>query len=280
MQKNNKKIEFLGVGIFLDYINSRLRIFEYKQISQVIIEKICFLAKSEGLEKILVICRKNSVKIFEESKFAVESTISGYFTGQDGYFLTYYTEAKRKKRKDIGRCEDVLRIANGENSIMKNKQKNSLNYKIREAEIKDIEQLQELYGSIFKSYPTDIFKKEYLEELINGKDIFKVAIVENKIVSVASAEINEKYLNAEITDCATDIVYSGRGILTEIIKAIEQDLVQRKIKMAYSLCRATEIGINKSLHKLNYAYEGYLINNCNIAGELEDMNVWTKSINN
>lgn len=276
IQQSNKKIEFLGVGLYLDYTNSRLKVVDYKQISRNIIDKICFLAKSEGLEKIIVVCRKKAVKIFQESKFEVESTIAGFFAGQDGYFLTYYAEPKRKQRKNAVMCEKVLGIVKTANSISKNIKKASFNYSIRDAALGDIPQLQELYSSIFKSYPTAIFKREYLEMLINGNDIVKVAIVENKIVSVASAEINERYLNAEVTDCATKPNYSGNGLLSEIIKELEKELIQRNIKTVYSLCRATEVGINKSLRNLNYTYQGCLINNCDIAGDLEDMNVWTK----
>ena len=42
IQQSNKKIEFLGVGLYLDYTNSRLKVVDYKQISRNIIDKICF----------------------------------------------------------------------------------------------------------------------------------------------------------------------------------------------------------------------------------------------
>jgi len=107
---------------------------------------------------------------------------------------------------------------------------------------------------------------------------FKAAFDNGKLVSIASADMDRKNLNAEITDCATYPQYRGRGLLSRLIKAIEEDLKNIGFYSVYSLSRAVNPGINISLSKLDYDYTGRLINNCNICGGFEDMNIWCKKL--
>ena len=111
---------------------------------------------------------------------------------------------------------------------------------------------------------------------MNVQILFKVAIENDNIISIASADMDKCNMNAEITDCATYPEHRGRGILKNLISELEQELFQNGFKTLYSLSRAINPGINKALANLNYKYCGRLVNNCHICGNFEDMNIWVK----
>ncbi len=51
---------------------------------------------------------------------------------------------------------------------------------------------------------------------------------------------------------------------------------KRGIKTSYSIARAVSYGMNITFAKHGYIYSGTLVNNTNIAGSIESMNVWHK----
>jgi len=50
------------------------------------------------------------------------------------------------------------------------------------------------------------------------------------------------------------------------------------IKVVYTIARLNSIPMNKTFLRLNYQYSGTLINNTNIAGKIESMNILYKHI--
>jgi putative beta-lysine N-acetyltransferase len=158
--------------------------------------------------------------------------------------------------------------------------KNNLEYTIRNATDADINEMIKLFSTVFSTYPSPIYDEEYLKQTMNKKVLYKVAVYEGKIVSVAAADMDNENLNAEITDCATYPTYGGKGILSNIIHSLEYNLKSKGFITLYSLSRAINPSINFALSKHNYSYAGGLVNNCNICGTFEDMNIWVKNIHN
>lgn len=66
------------------------------------------------------------------------------------------------------------------------------------------------------------------------------------------------------------------GISKSSIKYHEKELLAMEYKTAYTIARA--YGINITFAKSGYEYGGMLINNTQIAGGIESMNVWYKSL--
>ena len=114
---------------------------------------------------------------------------------------------------------------------------------------------------------------------MNDKVLYKVAALNDKIIGIASADMDKENLNAEITDCATNPDCRGKGVLSNIINSLEKELKNNRFITLYSIARAINPGINIALSKQSYNYSGRLINNCNICGSFEDMNIWVKNIN-
>lgn len=266
-----------GIWLYVDYINNRLKIIDQHNLSEEIITEIIDFAKSKKLSKILLFCEKEYMMAYEKLGFIVEGYIKGFYKGTDAICLSCFVNCERKVSKHEA-IEEVILVE----SLMETNNYNpklGFSYNIRNANEQDIPQMIDLFKEVFATYPSPVNNPEYLREAMKERMLFKVALDDEKIIGIASADMDLDNLNAEITDCATYPQYRGRGILPSLIISLEKDLVDRDFITLYSLSRATNKGINKTLSKLGYEYNGRLINNCHICGDFEDMNIWTKLLN-
>ena len=97
-------------------------------------------------------------------------------------------------------------------------------------------------------------------------------------MALSSAEMDADARNAEMTDFATLPDYRGRGLATLLLEAMEAAMHDREMATAYTIARAPSFGMNITFARMGYRFAGRLINNTNIAGRFEDMNVWYKHL--
>lgn len=264
--------------VYVDYTNSRVKILNCNNISIETIINIINFSLDQSLGKIICNCDHKYFKVFIEAGFQLEGIIDGYFKGVDGICMSYFLDENRQIIKDSSIKNSLLKQSLKLNSSYIYTPNSK--YYIRTATETDIKEMIELFSNVFSTYPSSIYDENYLKETMNEKVLYKVAIDNEKIISIASADMNIENLNAEITDCATYPNYRGKGILSDLIYSLELELKKRRFMTLYSLCRAINPGINFVLKKHNYSFRGRLLNNCNICGGFEDMNIWVKDISN
>lgn len=272
--KENYYQDIMGVNVFVDYTNKRLKILEYSQISEDIIMAIVNFAENECLGKVISNCRIKNLNYFRNCSFKVEGVINGFFNGEDSFCVSNFIDNKREisiNQEEEDRLIQKCVFENKKHTPMKSNQ-----YIIRTALLSDIPQMIKLFSNVFETYPSPVYCSDYLQKVMKDQILFKVAIENDKIISIASADMDKCNMNAEITDCATYPEHRGRGILSNLISDLEQELRQNDFKALYSLSRAINPGINKALANLNYKHSGRLVNNCHICGNFEDMNIWVK----
>lgn len=265
-----------GACLYVDYPNNRLKITGFDNLSEDCIKEIIDFARDKRLGKIIVFCESEKNKILEKCGFIKEGIIKGFFKGTDAICFSYFIDIERTISKLKIVEEEILK-----ESLRSKKayvSRPNFSYCVRTACEKDVPQMTTLFKDVFATYPSPVSNEKYLIEAMKKSVLFKVAEKDGKIIGIASADMDYDNLNAEITDCATLPKYRGNGILPKLIKELETELIERGFITLYSLSRANNKGINKTLSKLNYEYNGRLINNCNICGGFEDMNVWTKNI--
>lgn len=274
---NNYYTKIDCTKIYVDYPNRRVKIIDIDRISSETLKKIIDFSVDENLDKIICNCDSESIEVLEEAGFKMEGKIDGYFKGKDGFCMSYFLSKKRKiscnlyiKNLLIKQCLEL------KDTFIYDS--NKYEYYIRDAEEKDINEMVKLFSAVFSTYPSPIYNEQYLRQTMHENVLYKVADYNGKIVGIASADMDRDNLNAEITDCATYLDYRGKGILSNIIHSLEKDLKKEGFITLYSLCRAINPGINIVLSKHNYKFTGRLINNCNICGAFEDMNIWIKNI--
>lgn len=81
-----------------------------------------------------------------------------------------------------------------------------------------------------------------------------------------------------MTDFATLPEYRGNNFSVILLNKMEKEIEKQSYKLLYTIARAKSYSMNITFSKLGYFYGGTLINNTNIAGNIESMNVWYKKI--
>ena len=267
----------VNAKIHLSSLNKRITIKNYNgsQIEKLL-EQLRQLAQKNNLSKIWVKSHEKDYKKFKKSGFQQEGVIKKYFPENDAIIMSYFTDKKRKQRKNHTKAQKILK----EISSQKIKQNHQLpdSYRFKLAQPKDLPQLARFYEKIFVSYPQPIFNPDYLKQKQTENLIYGIITRQEEIVGAASAETKPELRNAEMTDFATLPGHRGQGLAYHLLNKLEERLQQKKYRALYTIARANIFGINKIFYQNEYQYTGTLIQNCEIDGQLEDMNIWTKII--
>jgi len=142
----------------------------------------------------------------------------------------------------------------------------------------DAHDIAALYRQVFKTYPFPITDPDYIHESMQGTIRYFVIRKSRKLAAVASCEINYESKNAEVTDFATSPGFRGMGLAAHLLQAMETELKNEGILLAYTIARAISRPINSVFAGAGYQYAGLLANNTNICGTMESMNVWYRNL--
>jgi beta-lysine N6-acetyltransferase len=258
----------------VDPYNSRIKLKSFEGDPSAVAATLLKTARSFGAGKAIAFVHPQDKDAF--SGFVQEGEIPGYFAGKDAVCLAGYTDDRRRMPRDTGKAERIIKLAR--EKAGKGESVDSP-YILRPAETADSAALASFYGDIFRdSYPTPVSDPEYLKEAINGDSVFWLLEDNQIIIGAASLETDPVNKNAEVTDCAVMPAYRGQGLLALMVNHLEEEGRQRKLTCLYSLSRALLPGINIVLSASGYRWYGRLINNCQICGDFEDMNIWQKFI--
>ena len=135
-----------------------------------------------------------------------------------------------------------------------------------------------LYGRVFETYPFPIVNPAYIRRTMASHVVYFGIWLTGTLAALSSAEIDLQAHNVEMTDFATLEPYRGRSLATGLLKAMEADMTHRNIATAYTIARAPSFGMNITFARMGYTFAGRLVNNTNIDGGFEDMNVWYKRL--
>ncbi|WP_071394501.1 putative beta-lysine N-acetyltransferase [Bacillus tuaregi] len=269
--------EHFYLEIFIDPFNKRLRVEDYRGEVQMVIREAVEMSRQHKVEKLIFICRSEHYSLLMEHAFQCEAMVDYYFRGSAGFYFTKYFTNHRKESEhwltEDGIIDNVSKLPH-----LKLKQNIPAGYELRKLNKEDGERLALLYREVFQVYPTPLHDPEYIKKTIENGTIYYGFICEGRIVSAASAEVNNSYANAELTDCATVKNHRKFGLMKFILAKLEEALKEQGIFCAYSIARAQSFGMNAALHQLGYAYRGRLVNNCYIFNHLENMNMWVKNL--
>ncbi|WP_171051694.1 putative beta-lysine N-acetyltransferase [Alteribacter natronophilus] len=208
--------------------------------------------------------------------FRQEAVSAGFFNGRKAFIYTMYGKKERGQSETSDENSAVLRrVAEDRKTVQADPVPP---YPVTIAETSDLDSLAALYRNVFPRYPTDIFSADALKKAISSNYTFAVMKNNNGVVIGAASAMETGYGSAEITDCAVDPAYRGKMLLHFIVKVLERECKQKGITTVFSITRAKSTGMNMTVGRLGYTYEGTLINNCIISSGFEDMNIWTKSL--
>lgn len=265
-----------SVRVFFDNYNRRLKVIDYTADSyRALCERLIWLANANHYDKIFIKADKSDWQEFLCLGFVLEGILKYYYRGEDAYVMSRFSSLDRALSQRViaetdlienlmaeDRAHSVPPLPDGYESILATEQ--------------NIPEMVALYRRVFETYPSPLTHPDYIQQTMRRNIVYRAVVDGSHVISAASAELDDKHSNAELTDCATLPEYRGKGLMHHLIQALENDLVARGIKTGYSLARARSHGMNRVFFRLGYEYSGRLINNCDIYGQFEDMNIWVK----
>ena len=274
-----KKVQKRNYSLTLtvDLFNKRVRVDDYLgDVSSCVSEALQAVTEIAA-EKLIFKVRQEHAATLIGSGFIYEAKIDNFYLGSNCLFLVKYFADERRNSKNWMQEDQILLdvLAHPADPKLPKLPKG---YELRKAEESDVVLLANLYETVFEVYPTPMNDPAYIKKCMKHHTIFYIATFEGKIVSAASAEINDFYHNAEMTDCATLPEHRQFGLMKHLLVKLEEELLAKYIFCVYSIARALSFGMNLVLHQLHYQYNGRLANNCYIFDTLEDMNMWVKQL--
>ena len=201
----------------------------------------------------------------------------GFYHGQiDGVFLSKYLSSERKKDPRKDRIQQILEMAH-QSAQQSDSSETDCPFAVRPAAPADTEEMADLFGRVFETYPFPVTDPAYLEDTMESHIHYFCALDGDRIVAVSSCEMDRAAENVEMTDFATMPEYRKKGLAQTLLATMEQHMQEIGIRTFYTIARSLSPGINITFAKENYTYGGTLIKNTNICGKLESMNVWYKN---
>jgi beta-lysine N6-acetyltransferase len=263
--------------VYDDPFNKRIRVDDYYGDLEGVVLYVEELMKNLKREKLIFKGRAEHFLALLERGYLCESMIDDYFLGSNMYFLTKYFDSERMQN-DHWMTEDQIVKSINQMKISPDMIRPPSQYHLKKVDAEDAKQLAILYQSVFQVYPTPLHDENYIKETIKDGTIYYAFYCQEKLVSAASAEVNKRYRNAELTDCATLPEHRKHGLMKILLKKLEEELYHHGIFCSYSIARSLSFGMNAVLHQLGYKYRGRLRNNVFIFDKLENMNVWVKNL--
>ena len=128
------------------------------------------------------------------------------------------------------------------------------------------------------SYPFPIHEAAHIREAQEDGTRFFTVRAEGDLVAASSMEPGGAPGTVEMTDFATLPSYRGQGLATRLLDTMDRHASESGLRVAYTIARALSFGMNITFARCAYQYAGTLINNTQIAGSIESMNVWYKAL--
>lgn len=234
-------------------------------------------ARENGYSKLFAKVPATGVAWFAARGFVNEARVPHMHQGRNaGCFMSKYLDSERRKPADPDLLHDVLEVADSKAGSLGSQPDCS---GVIPLGPDNAEEMGKLYGSVFKTYPFPIHEPEFICDSMASGTVFYGIREQGRLTAVASAEIDSTWKCAEMTDFATSPESRGNGAAGKILTCLEQDMLDRGIMTAYTIARAGSHGMNIVFSRAGYNFAGTLVNNTQIGGTLESMNVWYKPLN-
>ncbi len=270
--------EFQGSTIQHGPYNDRIYLMRLADRASVDFpQQLISLAETKEYSKIFVKVPKDASAAFMQAGFEKEAEIPGFFSGRtSALFMGYYLNNARKQEDDVARLENILHIA-------EDKQKTAVptldaRFRLRQCLEEDVSEMAAIYDQTFASYPFPIHEPAYLLETMQTHVAYFGAEIDGALAALASAEMDRKAANVEMTDFATLPEQAGNNLSLYLLERMEKAMQEQNLCTAYTIARAVSPAMNITFARAGYSFAGRLKNNTNISGSIESMNVWYKPL--
>lgn len=257
--------------------NNRIYIMKASYDAETMIKNADELAVKKGYSKIFAKIPNSLSENFFNAGYVKEAYVPGYYNGaEDADFVCKYFSKERSKAANMEEIKAVISLAEKKKNDICSKE--NIKYKIIICNKENSIEMSDIYKIVFKTYPFPIHDSRYIETTMDKNILYFGAVYNGKLAALSSCEIDIESQSVEMTDFATLPEHLGNGIALTLLKKMEQEMINRRIITAYTIARAESAGMNVTFAKNGYKYCGTLVNNTNISGQIESMNVWVKKL--
>lgn len=243
-----------------------------------IIDNISNLACENGFSKIFFKSPDWAKAALLNNGYRIEAHIPGFYNSvRDVFFMSKFLSSQRET---IAEEEKIKIDSNLELAMKKANSKKKLNiapYVVKRLSFENVNELTTLYKTVFETYPFPIFEPDYILNTMESNIAYFGVFHNNELISASSAECDFDESNVEMTDFATRPSSLGKGLAYALLMEMEHYARENGLKTFYTIARSLSAGMNITFSKAGYAFSGTLINNTNIYGRIESMNVWHKN---
>lgn len=244
-----------------------------------LLPRINALAVRKNYDKIFAKVPERWAAAFMDDEFHTEALVPGFFRGEeDGHFMGKYLDPARAdepKQQEIAR---ILELAQSK-TISQHDHDTASEYTLRRCTLADCTAMATLYGAIFSSYPFPVHDPAFLAETMADNIIyFGVWHHNGELAALASAEQYREGGHVEMTDFLTVEDHRRQGMAGCLLAAMENKMRASGLAVAYTIARALSPGMNITFARAGYHHAGMLINNTQICGRIESMQVWYKRL--
>lgn len=244
-----------------------------------IVYKMIDLAINNNYAKIFAKVPDWGTEAFKERGFVVEAEIPLFYNNSATvYFMSKYMKPERKfLNKELKYLiKKNINLAEEKSASLKKEKISGL--EIKKLTEQHVPQLADVYKTVFKTYPFPIHETDYLKDTM-AENVKYFGVFENdQLIAASSAEIDFKNKNAEMTDFATLPEKRWQGLANLLLEKMEQEMAEISVNSLYTIARAHSAGMNITFARAGYKFGGTLLNNTNISGNIESMNVWYKNL--
>lgn len=276
------KIERTKNGSLIQHGNVNKRVYLMKldqRDSSDIINTITTLARKNKYTKIFCKIPGWAAPVFFANGFILEAQIPRCYQNKEAaFFVSKFLNSDRVLEIESDRLREFSHHLTSFRENNKPEKLNGAPYSIRVLNEEDCRAITKVYQQVFETYPFPIFDPEFIMESMNEGVQYLGMKTNNKLIALASAEVDAKGQNAEMTDFATLPEFRGKNLSLFLLKELEKQMKQQGIKTLHTIARLNSPGMNKTFIRMNYFYGGTLIKNTNISGKIESMNVYYKHI--
>jgi putative beta-lysine N-acetyltransferase len=261
--------------------NSRVYIMDTGSADpENLVKKCAGICRENRYTKIFARIRESQRNAFEDMGFLREAEVPGMFNGiESGIFSSMFIDPQRSHASNSGELETVLQTASARrNEWLVNHPPLPSEYTLSRCTKKHIPEMVSLFKETYKSYPFPITDEAFLKKTMEEHTMYFGIFKDERLIAVSSAEVHNDELNAEMTDFAVDKTHQGNNLSAHLLCFMEGVMLNNNIRTVYTIARAVSFPMNITFAKMGYDFGGLLINNTQISGSIESMNVWWKSL--
>jgi putative beta-lysine N-acetyltransferase len=240
-----------------------------------ILKPLADLACRHRYGKIFAKVPADLIRPFREDGYETEAVIPGFFGRcTDGHFLARYFDPARKQLTEQDRIRTILVECGRQRAMLVP----ATGCHLRPCLPADAEIMAELFRQVFPSYPFPLEDPTYLRETMQSHTSYFGIWQEETLTALAAAEQTPEEAHVEMTDFATAPGHRRQGLASALLAAMEEEMRRRHFRTAYTIAHAMSPGMNFTFASAGYHFGGTLINNTQIGGRIESMNVWHKDL--